>query len=73
MRSGAGPGVVADFLRTLSVQPFYVSFIDLVLFLPRLPLEPFLSLSPRSTHGRGPRDSPPPPGHHPVSGCKSGG
>lgn len=37
MRSGAGrdPGVVADFLRTLSVQPFYVSFIDLVLFLPR--------------------------------------
>jgi len=44
MRSGAGrrgPGVVADFLRTLSVQPFYVSFIDLVLFLPRPPLEPF--------------------------------
>lgn len=25
---------MADFLRTLSVQPFYVSFIDLVLFLP---------------------------------------
>jgi len=32
---------VADFLRTLSVQPFYVSFIDLVLFLPRFPLESF--------------------------------
>lgn len=29
--------VVADFLRALSVQPFYVSFIDLVLFLPLSP------------------------------------
>lgn len=47
MRGGGGR-VVADFLRTLSVQPFYVSFIDLVLFLPRLPLEPFLPPPPPS-------------------------
>jgi len=64
------PGVVADFLRTLSVQPFYVSFIDLVLFLPRPPLEPFSPYLPQPSR---PRDSPPPLGRHPVSGCKSGG